>query len=140
MPNAFVHTELTTSDPGAAKKFYKALFDWKLADMPMGPGQTYTMIDVGKKDSGGGIQAKPMPEAPVAWLTYVEVASVAKTLAKAEKLGGKVLLPLHDIGMGKIGIFCDPQGAALGIWEPAKAPAKKPAKKASKKAAKKAKK
>lgn len=114
MPNAFVHTELTTSDLGAGKKFYKNLFDWKLADMPMGPGQVYTMIDFGKKDAGGGMQAK---EAPVAWLSYVEVASAAKTLAKAEKLGGRVLLPVQDIGMGSIAIFTDPQGAALGIWE-----------------------
>ena len=47
MGNPFVHIELTTSDVGRAKSFYKSLFDWKLKDVPMGGGQTYTMVDVG---------------------------------------------------------------------------------------------
>ena len=130
--NAFVHTELSADDVGAAKKFYKKLFDWKLTDMPMGPGSVYTMIAPGK-GPGGGMQAQPMPEAPVTWLPYVEVDSVPRSLAKAEKNGAKVILPTMDIGKnGIIGIFVDPAGAALGVWAKAK-PAKKTAKKAKKK-------
>ena len=61
------HIELTTSDLGKAKKFYKKVFDWKLTDMPMGDsGGVYTMIAPGK-GPGGGMQAKPMPDAPVTW-------------------------------------------------------------------------
>ena len=89
MANQFAHIELTTSDLGKAKKFYKKLFDWKLTDMPMGPGSVYTMIAPGK-GPGGGMQAQPMPEAPVTWLPYVEVDSVKRSLAKAEKNGAKV--------------------------------------------------
>jgi uncharacterized protein len=134
MPNAFAHIELTTSDLGAAKKFYKKLFDWKLTDMPMGPpgSPVYTMIAPGK-GPGGGMQARPMPEAPVTWLPYVEVADVKKALAKAETGGAKVVVPPMDIGKnGIIGIFVDPAGAMLGVWSKAKA-AKKAAKKKSKK-------
>ena len=132
MSNPFAHIELTTSDLGAAKKFYKKLFDWKLTDVPMGPGgAVYTMIAPGK-GAGGGMQAQPMPGAPVTWLPYVEVDSVKKALAKAEKGGAKVVLPSMDIGKnGIIGIFADPAGALLGVWAKAK-PAKK-AKKAKKK-------
>jgi predicted enzyme related to lactoylglutathione lyase len=132
MPNQFAHIELTTSDLGAAKKFYKKLFDWKLTDTPMGSdGAIYTMIATGK-GAGGGMQMQPMPGAPITWLPYVEVDSVKKSLAKAEKAGAKVILPLMDIGKnGIIGIFTDPTGAALGVWEKAK-PAKKTAKKAKK--------
>lgn len=138
MPNPFAHIELTTNDLDRAKKFYKKLFDWKLSDMPMGPGgPVYTMIATGK-DPGGGMQTQPMPGAPVAWLAYVEVDDVKKSLAKAEKAGGKVMLPPMDIGKnGIIGIFSDPAGATLGVWSKAKATAK-PAKKAAKKPAKKA--
>ena len=32
MGNPFAHIELTTGDLGAAKKFYKKLFDWKLGE------------------------------------------------------------------------------------------------------------
>jgi predicted enzyme related to lactoylglutathione lyase len=132
MANPFAHIELTTSDLGAAKKFYKKLFDWKLADMPMGEGGVYTMIGTGKTP-GGGMQAQPMPGAPVTWLPYVEVDNVKKALAKAEKGGAKVIVPMMDIGKnGIIGIFVDPAGAMLGVWSKAK-PAKKGAKKASKK-------
>jgi predicted enzyme related to lactoylglutathione lyase len=132
MANPFAHIELTTSDLAAAKKFYKKMFDWKLTDMPMGEGAVYTMIKTGK-GAGGGMQAKPMPDAPVTWLPYVEVADVKKALAKAEKGGAKVVLPVMDIGKnGIIGIFVDPAGAMLGVWSKAK-PAKKSAKKTSKK-------
>jgi predicted enzyme related to lactoylglutathione lyase len=134
MANAFAHIELTTSDLGAAKKFYKKLFDWKLKDMPMGPAGSpvYTMIAPGK-GPGGGMQARPMPEAPVTWLPYVEVNDVKKALVKAEKGGAKVILPAMDIGKnGIIGIFVDPAGATLGVWSKAKA-AKKGTKKKAKK-------
>jgi predicted enzyme related to lactoylglutathione lyase len=130
MPNAFAHIELTTADLGKAKKFYKSLFAWKLTDMPMGAnGGVYTMIAPGK-GPGGGMQAQPMPQAPVTWLPYVEVDSVKKTLAKAAKGGAKVILPEMDIGKnGIIGIFIDPAGAMLGVWAKAKPVKKKPAKK-----------
>ena len=39
MANPFAHIELTTSDLGAAKKFYKKLFDWKLTDIAHGAGR-----------------------------------------------------------------------------------------------------
>jgi uncharacterized protein len=132
MANPFAHIELSTGDLGAAKKFYKKLFDWKLTDTPMGEGGVYTMIAPGK-GPGGGMQTVPMPGAPVAWMPYVEVDSVKKTLAKAEKGGAKVVLAPMDIGKnGIIGVFVDPTGAALGVWSKAKV-AKKGAKKAAKK-------
>jgi predicted enzyme related to lactoylglutathione lyase len=136
MGNPFVHCELSADDVGAARKFYNKVFDWKIgpADPKMGD---YAMIDVGSKTSGGGLTKKMMPGQPTAWLNYVEVASVKKTMAKAEKAGAKALLPFQEIGgMGAIGIFMDPQGAALGVWEKGK-PVKKAAKKAAKKKTKK---
>jgi uncharacterized protein len=137
MGNPFVHVELNTSDLDKAKKFYKGLFDWKLSDMPMGNGQTYTMLDVGKNEGGGvggGLQKHPMAGAPSSWLTYVAVDDVKKTIAKAKQLGGQIVEEYIPIpGMGAMGIFVDPTGAALGVWQserraqPAAAPAKKKA-------------
>src|ERR1043166_4140002 len=114
MANPFVHIELNTDDVGRAKKFYKSVFQWKLSDMKM-PGMTYTMVDVGK-GVGGGMQKKPMPDAPTAWLPYVEVDDVKKTVAKAQKAGAQVMVDYMEIpGTGAIGIFVDPNGAALGV-------------------------
>ncbi|MBL0217443.1 MAG: VOC family protein [Myxococcales bacterium] len=135
MGNAFVHTELSVDDVAAAKKFYKGLFDWKLDDLGPEMGN-YVMIDLGSKTSGGGITGKMSPTQPTAWLSYVEVASVKATMAKAEKAGATVVVDYQEIGtMGAIGVFLDPQGAALGLWEKGKPAAKKPA--AKKPAAKK---
>lgn len=116
MNNVFCHVELSTDDPAKAKEFYGALFNWKLQDMDMG-GMTYTGIDTGAKP-GGGMQKKPMPEAPTAWLTYVHVEDVAATLEKATQLGGTVVVPKTPIpNMGFFGIIVDPTGASIGVWE-----------------------
>lgn len=126
MPNAFAHIELNTDDVPKAKKFYKALFNWNIRDMPE---MRYTLIDVGG-GTGGGMQQKPMPEAPTAWLPYVQVDDVKKTIAKAHKAGAAIALDYMDIGdMGAIGVFIDPSGAALGVWQAGPAATKKVSKK-----------
>ena len=113
MPNPFAHVELSTDDVKKAKKFYQAVFAWKLNDLP---AMNYTMIDVAG-GVGGGLQKKQMPEQPTAWLPYVQVDDVKATIAKVVKAGGTVMLEFQEVGeMGSIGIFADPQGAALGVW------------------------
>jgi predicted enzyme related to lactoylglutathione lyase len=114
MPNPFAHIELTTDNLKAAQKFYSKVFAWKLNEMP---GMNYTMIDVGG-GTGGGMQSKPMPEAPTGWMPYVQVDDVKATVAKATKAGGTAVLPYQEIGeMGAIGVFADPNGAVIGVWE-----------------------
>jgi len=123
MANAFVHIELNTDDLEKAKSFYGKLFKWKVAPYP---GMDYVGIDVGGKGTGGGMQLKPMPEAPNSWLPYVEVDDVKKTLAKAKKLGASIVADFMPVGeMGSIGIFMDPSGAPLGVYATAKKPKKK---------------
>ena len=115
MKNNFVHIELNTDDPKAAVGFYKKLFKWKVEPKK---GSGYTMLYTGSKESAAGMQKKPMADAPTAWLPYVEVKSVRKTIAKAKELGAEIPLEYQELeGMGAIGIFVDPTGAALGVWE-----------------------
>jgi len=52
MANPFVHVELHTNDLAKAKSFYSKLFGWKLKDMPMPGGDSYTMIEVGEPAAG----------------------------------------------------------------------------------------
>jgi uncharacterized protein len=116
MANAFVHTELDTTDVGKAKDFYGKLFDWKLEDVPMGPG-TYTMIKTGDKGIGG-MQTSPVPGAPSSWLPYVEVADIKVSTEKAKSLGAKVMLDVTEVmGAGWISVIIDPTGAAMGLWK-----------------------
>lgn len=118
MANPFVHVELTTSDLGQAKKFYRTLFGWKLDDMPMPGGMTYTLIDAGSGNVGGGMQAKPMPNAPTTWLSYVLVDDVKKSIATARKHGASIVVDYQEVmDRGAFGIFVDPAGAMLGLWQ-----------------------
>ena len=117
MPNPFVHIELNTTDVAAAKSFYQSLFDWKLQDMDMGEGFTYTMIDVGE-GTGGGMMKHPMPGAPSVWIPYALVDDIGPATEKAKSLGAKIIRDVTPVtDMGWFSIIIDPTGAVLGLWQ-----------------------
>ena len=113
---AFSWTELTTSNPKEARKFYGKLLDWQFQDMDMGTG-TYTVINVGGQGVGG-ITAVPPNAAgmPSAWGGYVTVGDVDAVVARVAGLGGRVLLAPTDIPtVGRFATIMDPQGATLSL-------------------------
>jgi predicted enzyme related to lactoylglutathione lyase len=55
---------------------------------------------------------------PPSWLTYVAVAKLAESRARAEKLGGKILMPEIEVpGMGAFAVIQDDIGAVIGLFE-----------------------
>jgi uncharacterized protein len=111
----FVHLELNTDNLKKAKTFYTKLFGWQTQDMEMPQGGTYSMLQL--MNPGGAMTTKPMPEAPTMWLPYIAVEDVKKTVAAAEKSGGKAVQPYFAVeGMGEGAVLLDPTGAAFGIW------------------------
>ena len=120
MANPFVHVELNTTDVAKAKAFYGKLFDWKLEDMPMPDGSTYTMIGVGE-GTGGGILKHPMPGAPSMWLAYVQVDDIRAATDKAKSLGAKIAKDVTEIpNVGSFSVITDPTGATFALWKPAR--------------------
>jgi uncharacterized protein len=118
MANPFVHIELNTTDVSKAKSFYGSLFNWTLEDVPMGPGNIYTMIKVGE-GTGGGIMQHPMPGAPSMWLAYVAVDDIAASTKKAKSLGANIVKDVTEImGVGTFSILSDPTGAVLALFQP----------------------
>jgi predicted enzyme related to lactoylglutathione lyase len=118
MANPFVHVELNTSNPEAAKQFYSKLFQWQLEDMPNPavPSHSYTMIKVGS-GTGGGIM-KQVPGGPSGWLAYVEVDDIQAATQKAQSLGGKLMKDVTEVtDMGWFSFIQDPTGAVLGLWK-----------------------
>lgn len=117
MGNPFVHVELNTTDPEKAKAFYSKLFTWKMEDMQMGPGMTYTTIQPGE-GTGGGLMKHPVPGAPSAWLAYAIVDDVKASTEKAKSLGARVMKDVTEVpDMGWFSIITDPTGAVLGLWQ-----------------------
>lgn len=114
---AFSWSELMTTEPQAALKFYTSLFGWKTDVMQMQDGGQYHVVKVGDT-SVGGIMATP-PEAqgmPPMWGCYVTVEDVDATTKQATALGGKVVHGPVDIPkVGRFAVIVDPQGAALNI-------------------------
>ena len=115
MANPFVHVELHTNDVAKAKSFYSKLFGWKLKDMPMPGGDSYTMIEVGEGTGGGMMTAQP-PSSPPRWQAYVGVDDVAASTRKAKELGAKVMMDKTEVGdFGFMSVIVDPTGAVIEI-------------------------
>jgi predicted enzyme related to lactoylglutathione lyase len=120
MANPFVHVELHTGDLAKAKTFYSSLFDWKLQDLPMTGGGSYTMINVGE-GTGGGMMSNPDPGVPPHWLAYIGVDDVAATTEKARSLGATVIQEVMEVGeYGWMSVITDPTGATVALWKPKK--------------------
>jgi predicted enzyme related to lactoylglutathione lyase len=63
----------------------------------------------------------PMPEAPEAWMPYVQVASADQTVEKAKRLGATIFLAPTDVAnVGRLAVFSDPLGGWLGVLQPAR--------------------
>jgi predicted enzyme related to lactoylglutathione lyase len=115
MSNHLCHFEFMVSDSGKAKEFYGKVFDWSFkTDESMGG---YTMIDAGK-EPGGGMMNKPDTAPHYALSVYFWVDSIDETMAKVTEAGGQVIVQKMEIpGMGWWGLFADPDGIPVGIYE-----------------------
>jgi predicted enzyme related to lactoylglutathione lyase len=115
----FCWHELFTTDQNAALAFYKEIFGWeKLADHDMGPMGTYLIYG---RDGVwlGGIMNKPKEmQMPPSFMYYVQVDDVDAALARAKKMGAKVLNgPMEVPGGARVVQLLDPQGAAISLHQ-----------------------
>ena len=114
VPNSFSWNELATRDIDGAKRFYAAVFGWGAETHG-----DYTEWKLNGRSIGG---AMPMgdrypPNVPPHWLVYFTVEDADASAAKAQELGGRVLVPPMDIEPGRFAVVADPQGAAFGLFK-----------------------
>jgi uncharacterized protein len=108
-----------TPDIEASAAFYAAVFGWETPELP-------NSAELGgyrraKKDGQdiAGVSPAMQDGQPCVWATYVSVADAEATLAKAGEAGAQTTAEVMDVvGLGKMAVFSDPEGAVLGIWEP----------------------
>lgn len=117
-PGTFCWIELATTDPAAAKRFYKELLGWNTSDLDM--GITYTMADVGEGKFVAGMMELPPPAkamgAPPHWMSYVAVEDVPAAIARATSLGGALVHGPMPMGPGSLAVLKDPAGGVFSVW------------------------
>jgi predicted enzyme related to lactoylglutathione lyase len=122
----FCWDELLTSDPEKAAKFYAQVFGWGVESMDMGAMGQYRLLKrPGTKDqkgnprNAGGVMGLPPGVPHPFWVNYVGVPDCDATAKKAERLGGKVMMPGTDIpDVGRFAALLDPQMVPISILQP----------------------
>jgi predicted enzyme related to lactoylglutathione lyase len=114
-PGALSWNELATPDLDASAKFYSDLFAWVVEPVE-GMGMPYAMIKTAAGTANGGMQPASPPGSPPHWLVYFGAGDIAAAQAKGVELGAKVLVETMDVGVGKLAVLQDPQGAVFALF------------------------
>jgi hypothetical protein len=126
-PGSLSWTELYTTDPPGARRFYSTVFGWEFQEheMPGFPGGAYTVIslpgrgDAGEGSMGGVVQIVPeMASSGVTplWQVYFEVADCDATVSAALEHGGSMIRPAMTVeGVGRWAHLADPSGARYSV-------------------------
>jgi len=114
MANPVTQFQMISKEPEQTAAFYGGLFGWKIdANNAMG----YRRIDTGSKEGiQGGIWPAP-PQAPAFVQLFVGVDDVRTSVASAEKLGARVVIPPTTLPEGdEMAVMLDPQGMSFAVW------------------------
>jgi len=113
--NSVAWFEIGAPHVEAAKAFYGPLFGWSFA-----PDGSYTLITApGAAGPSGGIFNTGGGIPPYA-VFVVRVADVAATAARAEELGGKVVVAPNKLEDGMmVAYLTDPDGSMFALFSPA---------------------
>ena len=107
-----VHWEVQAKDPATQQRFFGELFSW---EVDTNNPQSYGMVaSAGKDTIGGGIGGG---DGQSRVTIYVQVDDINATLAKAEELGARTVMPRTDIGMIVMAQFLDLEGNVIGLVE-----------------------
>jgi uncharacterized protein len=112
--------EVLGHDGGKLQQFYGNLFGWTFADEN---ASGYGVVNTGgARGIMGGVGA--VYPGTRSWVTfYTETPDVTASLAKAQALGGRIVMPRTELPGVILGIFEDPEGHTLGLVEASKAAA-----------------
>jgi uncharacterized protein len=123
--HTIVFFEIPADDVAKMKEFYRAMFDWKVIDIP-GQDMEYSIFHTVPTDengmlkepgvNGGLYKRKDPSQVPI---NYIQVESIEEYLDRAVKNGGKVLMAKMPVpGMGFVAWIADPEGNPLGLIQP----------------------
>ena len=125
MDHTIVHFEIPADQPERAAKFYREMFGWNINRWENPGGIEYWMVETVPTDAEGrpvrqGVNGGLMPRMYPAQqpVNYIAVESVDEAVAKAERLGAKVMMGKTPVpGMGWFAQLTDTEGNVLAVWQ-----------------------
>jgi predicted enzyme related to lactoylglutathione lyase len=116
--NKPVWVDLSSADPAGARDFYSRVFGWQIEVNPDPQYGGYALARVNGNDVAG-IGPKQSAEAPSAWMVYVGTNDADEVARRVAEAGGQVVMPPMSVGdQGRMGVFRDPAGAFISVWQP----------------------
>lgn len=118
--NPFIWHELVTPNQESSGHFFRQLFRWTSREVDAGSFGTYTLFQKNGQDIAG--MMNPTAESSGGgsfWHTYIAVEDVDECAKCATALGGRVLVPPHDVpDFGRVCAITDPTGAVAHLVQP----------------------
>jgi predicted enzyme related to lactoylglutathione lyase len=124
------HFEIPAADLDRAQAFYSEVFSWHVQRVPAaGPAvymaQTVASDEHGRPHEPGAINGELRQRDGTAAhpLIVIGVPDLEEYLRKAERAGGKVVLPAQRRGASLYARIADPEGNIVALWEDHEQPA-----------------
>jgi predicted enzyme related to lactoylglutathione lyase len=114
-------SQLLTTDPDGAKPFYGAVFGWEtdtFGDFTMWRVPGYVGGEPEQpvsRDVVAGMAPLPGGDGRPHWRIDFWVDDVDATVAKAEELGGRAVVPPYDTEIARQAVIGDPAGASFSV-------------------------
>ncbi len=115
MSHDICHVEIPAPDMAEAKRFYEAVFGWKIE--LWGDG-TYAIFTTSEDGLGGGLTSE-LPAGDGGCVIYLKCEDIPALLEKIAANGGKGVTEKTAIADGEMGYYCyfrDSLGNKLGLW------------------------
>lgn len=112
--------DLTVPDAVGVSDFYTAVVGWEREDVDMGGYADFNMKSVDGTPRAGVCHARGGNEGiPPAWMIYINVDDLDKSLAACGAGGGEQLGGIRSMGeAGRYAFIRDPAGAVCALFEP----------------------
>jgi predicted enzyme related to lactoylglutathione lyase len=119
-PGAFCWDELLTADAGRSRDFHARVFGFAYDDRD-GADFSYALIRLGEATVGGlatiGPPVGAHPSSRPQWLVYFSVDDTDGVSARAEALGGRVVVAPTDSPHGRMALLTGPTGELFGVLQ-----------------------